>query len=130
MEQPERLYNTDDKVGIAYGSVAWWLGKKVKSKRVLSLVPLNFLCSLTNTLASIPGVQSFREWRTFNFVDCFVSLRIDAMLNVSQTEEYYTHRWTVFVRGADNQDLRHVVQKVSVFETHEAGIFGSHAVFT
>lgn len=31
---------------------------------------------------------------------------------VWQTEEYYTHRWTVYVRGANNEDLSHVVQKV------------------
>lgn len=42
----------------------------------------------------------------------------EAVIRNKRTPEGFTHDWEVFVRGADNADIHHFVEKV-VFQLHD-----------
>ena len=72
----------EDSVPIAYGSVAWWLGKKARPR----------FCAANIVYASA-------YW---NY--CLI---VQPVLQ----EDYNTHRWTVYLRGPNNEDLSHIISK-------------------
>lgn len=115
MEHPERIINGEDTVAICYGSVAWWLGKKVCScvffsrssgSAQLPREQPRRPCDLRE--AALQSAGRLRNAEIF----AIPHDAIQRFTPLAQTEEYYTHRWTVYVRGANNEDLRHVVSKV------------------
>jgi YEATS family len=77
---------------IVMGTVAWYLGKKVR--KLLRRLHTE-LCAWRVCLASCGGSQ--------------LMLRI-----CSQASETMTHKWTVYVRGARGQDLSYCIKKVEV----------------
>lgn len=51
-------------------------------------------------------------------VRVFFEIGHEASLRNKKTEAGYTHDWEIFVRGADNVDIHHFIEKV-VFNLHK-----------
>lgn len=75
-----------------------------------SIAVLNYVSQNTTNPVLVrslpPGAQAH-----FPTATQLVATTLSTPPPLMQTEEYYTHKWTVYVRGANNEDLSHVVQK-------------------
>lgn len=97
-----RLRDVEFCLPVCIGTVAWPLGKKVRTT-----------CSTEHTgtwgraqpgaQLALPVAEPFS--RTQRTLAC-------APRGARQSTDYSTHKWTVYMRGPNNEDLTHILSKV------------------